>query len=293
MQGALPYSRWRSPMLGTAGELDLPHGRLGYFDAGEGPVLVLVHGLLVNANLWRRVVEHLSPAFRCVTLDMPLGSHLMTAGPRADLTPPGVAALIPEALEALDLADVTLVGNDTGGALCQIIAATRPERVARLVLTSCDYRDNFPPPAFRPLKYLVRVPGATQALLTLLRPRPPRRLPLVFGWLTKRPIERAPEDSYLQPSLVEPGVRAELRRFLPAMDARHTCEAADRLAGFDRPALIAWSREDRFFPRRHAEDLAATLPDARLEWIDDSYTFSPEDQPQRLAELIAAFARSG
>ena len=293
MHAAPPYSRWRSPMLGKGGELDLPHGRLAYFDAGEGPAVVFVHGLLVNANLWRKVVERLSASFRCVTLDMPLGSHLVPAGPRADLTPPGVAGLIPEALEALDLADVTLVGNDTGGALSQIVAARRPERVARLVLTSCDYKDNFPPPAFRPLKYLVRVPGATQTLLTLLRPRPARRLPLVFGWLAKRPIERAPEDSYLGPSLVDPGVRAELRRFLPAIDPRHTREAADRLAGFDRPALIAWSREDRFLPRRHAEELAAKLPDARLEWIDDSYTFSPEDQPGRLAELIAGFARSG
>ena len=293
MRGASPYSHWRAPMLGTPGELDLPNGRLGFFDVGEGPAVVLVHGLLVNANLWRKVVERLAADFRCVTLDMPLGSHLVTAGPRADLTPPGVATLIPEALEALDLADVTLVGNDTGGALCQIVAAGRPERVGRLVLTSCDYRDNFPPPAFRPLKYLVRMPGATQALLTLLRPRPARRLPLVFGWLAKRPIDRAPEDSYLGPSLVDPGVRAELRRFLPAMDPRHTREAVDRLAGFDRPALIAWSREDRFFPGRHAEDLAATLPDARLEWIDDSYTFSPEDRPDRVAELVGEFARPG
>ena len=293
MAGAPAHARWRSPALGRAGELDLPHGRLGYFDAGAGPAIVFVHGLLVNANLWRKVVERLSADFRCVTLDMPLGSHLLAAGGRADLRPPGVAALIPEALEALGVDDVTLVGNDTGGALCQIVAATRPPKVARLVLTSCDYRDNFPPLAFRPLKQLVRVPGATQALLTALRPRAPRRLPLVFGWLTKRPIDREAEDSYLLPSLVDPGVRADLRRFLPAMHPRHTREAADRLAAFDRPALIAWSADDRFFPPRHAEELARTLPQGRLEWIEDSYTFSPEDRPDRLAELIRDFVRGG
>jgi pimeloyl-ACP methyl ester carboxylesterase len=221
---------------------------------------------------------------------MPLGSHLVPVGARADLTPPGVAALISEALEALDLEDVTLVGNDTGGALCQMVAGERPPRVGRLVLTSCDYRDNFPPLAFRPLKQLVRVPGATQVLLTALRPRAPRRLPLVFGWLTKRPIDREAEDSYLLPSLVDPAVRAELRRFLPAMHPRHTREAADRLSGFVRPALIAWSADDRFFPREHAEELARTLPQGRLAWIEDSYTFSPEDRPDRLAELIADFA---
>ena len=287
------HARWRSPALGTPGELDLPHGRLGYFDAGAGPAIVFVHGLLVNANLWRKVVERLSPEFRCIALDMPLGSHLLAAGGRADLTPSGVATLIPEALEALDIPDATLVGNDTGGALCQIVAGMRPASLGRLVLTSCDYRDNFPPLAFRPLKQLVRVPGATQALLTALRPRAPRRLPLVFGWLSKRPIEREAEDSYLLPSLVDARVRAELRRFLPAMHPRYTREAADRLPAFDRPALIAWSAEDRFFPREHAEELASTLPDARLEWIEDSYTFSPEDRPDRLAELIASFAQGG
>ena len=318
-------SQWRSPALGSARTLDLPGGRVKVHETGAGAPIVFVHGLLVNANLWRKVVGALAPApgeepsrdgagaqperrsgehrtegspastapegFRCVSLDMPLGSHLVPAGPRADLTPPGLAALIPQALEALDLDDVTLVGNDTGGALCQIAVTTDPRRVGRLVLTSCDYRDNFPPAAFRPLQGLVRVPGMTQAILTSLRPRAPRRLPLAFGWLSKRPIDRDAEDSYVFPSLVDPAVRAELRRALPAIHPRYTREAADKLSGFDRPALIAWAKEDRFFPVRHAEELARTLPDARLEWIEDSYTFSPEDQPARLAELIAGFVR--
>jgi pimeloyl-ACP methyl ester carboxylesterase len=284
-------SRWRSPALGSARTLDLPGGRVNAHEAGAGAPIVFVHGLLVNANLWRKVVAALAPDFRCIALDMPLGSHLVPAGPGADLTPPGLAALIPQALDALELDDVTLVGNDTGGALCQIAVTTDPRRVNRLVLTSCDYRDNFPPAAFRPLQRLVRVPGLTQAILTGLRPRAPRRLPLAFGWLTKRPIDREAEDSYVFPSLVDPAVRAELRRALPAIHPRYTREAADKLSGFDRPALIAWAKEDRFFPRRDAEDLARTLPDARLEWIEDSYTFSPEDQPARLAELIAGFVR--
>jgi len=284
-------SAWRSPALGEHRTLDLPGGRLRVHETGTGEPIVFVHGLLVNANLWRNVVDSLSKDFRCVTLDMPLGSHLVPAGANADLTPPGLGALVAQALEALELEDVTLVGNDTGGALCQIVVTTRPERVGRLVLTSCDYRDNFPPAAFRPLKGLVRVPGLTQAILTSLRPRAPRRLPLAFGWLAKRPIDPAAEDSYVLPALADRAVREELRRALPAIHPRHTREAADRLRDFDRPALIAWSKEDRFFPTRHAEELAATLPAARLEWIEDSCTFSPEDRPERLAELIAEFAR--
>ena len=284
-------SRWRSPALGEARALDLPGGRIKAHESGSGPPIVFVHGLLVNANLWRKVVPRLAPDFRCITLDMPLGSHTVPVGPRADLTPPGVADLVAQAMELLELEDVTLVGNDTGGALCQMVVTTRPERVGRLVLTSCDYRDNFPPALFRPLKVMARIPGATQAVITTLRPRAPRRLPPAFGWLTKRPIDRDAEDSYLYPALADPGVRADLRRILPALDPRHTREAAERLHTFDRPALIAWAREDRFFPTKHAEQIAASLPDSRLEWIDDSYTFSSEDQPDRLAELIAGFVR--
>ncbi|MDQ3588198.1 MAG: alpha/beta hydrolase [Actinomycetota bacterium] len=319
-------STWRSPALGEARILDLPGGRIGVHEAGSGPPIVFVHGLLVNANLWRKVVERLAPApgeersrnvtggaqlerrsgehrterspastapegFRCIALDLPLGSHVVPAGAGADLTPPGLAGLIAQALDALELEDVTLVGNDTGGALCQMLVTTRPERVGRLVLTSCDYRDNFPPAAFRPLKVMARIPGATQVVLSTMRPRAPRRLPVAFGWLTKRPIDRDAEDSYVYPAITARAVRADLRRTLPAIDPRHTRDAAARLHTFDRPALIAWAREDKFFPTEHAEELAAILPDSRLEWIDDSYTFSPEDQPARLSELIAGFVR--
>lgn len=286
-------SRWRSPALGEARTLDLPAGRIRCFEAGpsDGPPVVFVHGLLVNANLWRRVVARLTDELRCLALELPLGSHGVPAGARADLSPPGLARLIIDALEELGLTDVMLVGNDTGGALSQIAVTTRPDRVGRLALTSCDFGDNFPPAAFRPLKVVARIPGATQAVLTTLRPRAPRRLPLAFGWLTKRPIERDAEDSYVLPSLVDAGVRADLRRVLPSLNPKHTRRAAELLPGFERPALVAWSREDRFFPTRHAEELARLLPQARLEWIDDAYTFSPEDRPDRLSELLSQFAR--
>lgn len=284
-------STWRSPALGEHRTLDLPGGRIRVHETGRGEPIVFVHGLLVNANLWRKVVEPLAKDFRCVALDLPLGSHAVPVGDGADLNPPALAALIAQALEALEFEHVTLVGNDTGGALCQMVVTGHPERVGRLVLTSCDYRDNFPPAAFRPLKGLVRIPGLTQAILHSLRPRAPRRLPLAFGWLTKRPIDPMAEDTYVLAGLTDRGVREDLRRLLPTIHPRHTREAADRLHTFSRPALIAWAKEDRFFPPRHAEELAESLPDSRLEWIEDSYTFSPEDQPARLAELVAAFVR--
>jgi pimeloyl-ACP methyl ester carboxylesterase len=284
-------AEWRDPALGVAGELDLGHGRLRYFEAGTGSAIVFLHGLLVNANLWRKVVAKLSPDFLCVALDLPLGSHTLPMPETANLSPPGLADLIVDALEGLALDDVTLVGNDTGGALCQMVVTRRPERVGRLVLTSCDYRDNFPPRMFRYFRPAAAIPGAMRLLMLPMRLRAPRRLPFAFGWLVTRPIDRQAEDSYLLPGMTIPGVARDLKRVIKAIDTRYTNEAADRLGQFDKPALIAWSRDDRFFKRAHAERLAQDLPNARLEWIENARSFSPEDEPARLAELIAIFVQ--
>jgi pimeloyl-ACP methyl ester carboxylesterase len=282
---------WRDPRLGEAKVVSLPQGELRCHDTGTGTPIVFAHGLLVNANLWREVVARLAPDFRCLALDLPLGSHLVPMREDADLSPTGLADLIAGAMEALGLEDATLVGNDTGGGLCQIAAARRPERLGRLVLTSCDAFDNFPPKAFRPLKVLGRAPASLVAALAPLRVRRLRRLPLAFGWLTHRPIDPRAEDSYVLPSLEDSGVRRDVAKVLVGLDPRHTLEAAERLRSFERPALVAWSRDDRFCPPAHGERLAALLPQGRLEWVEGARTFSPEDRPDRLAELIAGFVR--
>jgi pimeloyl-ACP methyl ester carboxylesterase len=282
---------WRDAALGAPRELDLRQGRLRCFEAGSGAPIVFVHGLLVNANLWRKVVPKLSPDFRCIALDLPLGSHELPMKEDADLSPSGVANLIADALEALELEDVTLVGNDTGGALCQLLVTSRRGRIGRLVLTSCDYRDNFPPPMFRYFKLLPPLSPLLPLLFAPMRLRAPRRLPFALGWLTNRPIERLAEDSFVLPVLGSRRVRADLNKMIRGLDKRLTNAAADHLKEFERPTLIAWSREDRFFKLEHARRLASDLPNARLEWIEGARSFSAEDQPQRLAELIAGFVR--
>ncbi len=283
--------RWRAPVLGEARVLDLPSGRLSYYDVGSGPTIVFVHGLLVNANLWRKVVERLSPDFRCVVLDLPLGAHLLPLAPGTDNTPKAVAGMVADAIEALGLEDVTLVGNDSGGTLSQFVVTTRPERIGRLVLTSCDYRDNFPPKLFAYFKPAAKVPGLMWFLLQPMRFRPPRRSPIAFGWLTKRPIDRAAEDSYIFPILGDKAVRQDARGFILGADTADTHAAADKLREFDKPALIAWSKEDRAFPVADGHGLAGDLPNSRLELVEDAYTFSMEDNPAALSELIAGFVR--
>ncbi|HEX8204860.1 MAG TPA: alpha/beta hydrolase [Solirubrobacteraceae bacterium] len=271
--------------------VDLPQGTVRYRDDGEGRPLVFVHGILVNGLLWRRVAPKLD-GFRMIVPDWPLGGHPVPLNPGADLSPPGLARLVADFLDALGLDDVVLVGNDTGGAICQIVAANHPERIGALVLTSCDAFDNFLPPMFRGLQLAARVPGGVPAFIAPLRIRAARNLPLAFGWLRKRPIEREVSDAYLEPYFQHAGVRRDLRKVLAAISTRHTQDAAAKLPGFEKPALIAWSADDRFFPLDHARRLAALLPQSRLETIADSYSFSPEDQPGRVAELLREFLQT-
>jgi len=270
----------------------LPQGTIRYRDTGAGKPLVFVHGLLVDGTLWRKVTPLLEGEFRCVVPDLPLGSHRVPMSPDADLSPAGVARIVADFIAALDLDDVTLIGNDTGGAICQLVATEHPARLGRLVLTPCDAYENFLPPFFRPMQYAARVPGLLTALLQAARLGAVQRSPLGFGLLISRDsIDPQVIDSWLRPFFSNRGVRRDVTKFLKAISNRYTLEAAERLRDFDRPALIAWAPDDRFFKLVYGERLAAAIPDARLVRIEDSRTFVSEDQPERLAELIRGFVR--
>ncbi|MGI8579921.1 MAG: alpha/beta fold hydrolase [Solirubrobacteraceae bacterium] len=271
--------------------VDLQQGAVEYRDSGSGPVLLFVHGLLVNGTLWRKVIAPLEGEFRCIAPDLPLGSHRVPMRAGADLTPHGLARLISDFMDALELEDVTLVGNDTGGALCQLVATRHPERLARLVLTPCDAYENFLPPAFRPLQWIARVPGGVTAMVQPMRLDVLQRSPLAFGLLTKRPIESSVREGWVRPAIGSPEIRRDVTKVLKGIAPHYTLTAAERLGDFDRPTLLAWAPEDKFFKFSYAERLAAAIPDARLERIEDSGTFVSEDQPERVAELIADFAR--
>jgi pimeloyl-ACP methyl ester carboxylesterase len=272
-------------------EASLSQGTINYRESGEGPPIVFVHGLLVDGRLWRKVTPLLEDRFRCIVPDLPLGSHTTPMPPDADLSPPALARIVADFLEALDLEDVTLVANDTGGAISQITAANHPERIGRLVLTNCDAFENFLPPAFRPLQWGARVPPVLNGLLQGMRFAPMRRLPIAYGWLIKRDFAGAPTREWVEPFLSDREIRRDTVKVLRGIDPHYTLEAAEKLKDFGRPAMLAWAVEDRFFKVSFAEKLASTIPGSTLERIDDSYTFVSEDQPERLAELIARFAR--
>jgi pimeloyl-ACP methyl ester carboxylesterase len=270
-------------------EIELTQGVIRYRDLGLGAPVVLIHGLLVNGTVWDRVVPLIAANTRCIVPELPLGSHSLPMREDADLSPPALAALIAELIERLELEDVTLVGNDTGGALCQLVAARHPERLGQLVLTNCDAFENFPPPAVRPMLTALKLPGVIAATALLARLRPVRKAMFSAMPLTMETIPDELVKSWVAP-LASHGVRRDLARVVRGISPSHTLAAVELLRSFDRPTLIAWGERDRFFPQADAESLAATFPRARLELIPDARAFVQLDAPERLAKLIGSVA---
>ncbi len=272
-------------------EIELSAGTIEYEDTGNsGPIVVLLHGLIMAVSLWRKVVRELRVDHRCVVPTLPVGAHRRPMRVNADLSLRGQASLQAEFLEALDLREVTLVGNDLG--LFQVTACEYPERIARLVITSCEAFENIPPglPGHM-LAFAAKLPGGLFALVQPLRLRALRRLPLVLGWMAKRPIPHEITDAWLRPLLTQRQIRRDLLAYLHHYDKSDLLAAAECLRSFDRPALVVWAAEDRVMPPSHGRLLAALLPRARLVEITDSYTLIPEDQPGELARAIRQFVQ--
>jgi pimeloyl-ACP methyl ester carboxylesterase len=281
----------------TAPTIELSTGTIEYRDTGgDGPAIVLLHGLLMDASLWDETVAALPAGYRCLAPTLPLGGHRHSMADQADLSLPGLAALVSEFLGRLDLNSVVLVGNDTGGAIAQLlIVGPGASRIGRVVLVSCDAFDNFPPGLTgRAIALAGRLPPTLFGLfLQELRLRPVRRLPIAFGWLTRR--GDAATRRWIQPVLSRPAIRRDAVRSLRAVfqDRQLMEETARGLPTFNRPALVVWASQDRVMPPEHGRRLAALLPQGQLVEIEDSYSLIPLDQPVRLAQTIDHFVRSG
>jgi len=270
-------------------EIELPAGRICYREAGEGKPVVFVHGFLVDGRLWDGVVDQLSDRCRCIAPDWPIAAHQVAMNPDADLSPPGIAALIAGFLEALELEDVTIVGNDSGGAMSQVLVTRHPERIGRLVLTNCDTHDNFPPGIFKAMPPLAKLPGGMTVLSAPFRIGALARTAFKPFAKTKIPPELV--ASWMRPALSDPGVKRDAAKVTAGMNKRYTLEAAERLSESELPLLLTWAPGDKFFPISYAERLQKETPNARLVRIPDASTFVALDQPARLADEIATFVQ--
>jgi hypothetical protein len=270
----------------------LDSGTIHYENAGpaDGRPVVFVHGYAMGASLWRPLSGRLAGrGLRCIAPTWPLGAHPEPMRDGADVTMAGVAAMIAELLERLELQDVVLVGNDTGGALAQIVAGTYPQRLGALVLTSCDAFEHFPPPILKPLIAAARTRTLFRAALLPIGTRLGRRR--AYGKLAHADLD-ALSAEWVRPALSDRDVAEDLRRFTASMVRSVTVEAAARLPTFEKPALVAWSADDAFFEIEDGRRLAELLPAARFALIERARTFSMIDRTDELAGLIAEFARA-
>jgi pimeloyl-ACP methyl ester carboxylesterase len=270
--------------------IDINAGTIHYEATGpeDGRPVVFVHGYMMGGQLWREVSRRLGDSgLRCIAPMWPLGAHPQPLRPGADRTITGVAAMVSEVLAALDLEDVVLVGNDTGGVVTQLVAVHHPERLGALVLTSCDAFEHFPPPILRPVILAAKTKATFRTVAQAMRVPAARKR--AFDGLAHRNIDAFTQE-WVRPGLSDPAIAEDLRQFTLSLRTEVTTGVAARLPEFDKPTLIAWSADDVFFELSDGERLAATIPNARLEVIEGARTFSMVDQPERLADLLSTIA---
>lgn len=278
--------------------IDLPHATLNYAVAGPeastAPPVVFIHPILSNGQLWAPVAERLATrGIRSYAPDWPLGSHRIALPADADQSPRGVARLVLDFLAAADLTDVTLVGNDTGGAICQFVidpaSGLDASRVGRVVLANCDAFDQFPPPPFNLLFPLLRNEWRAKVLAGQMRLRSLRHSWLGFGLLSNN----LPADltrAWIEPVRTDAGVRRDAVRLLESVRPAELLEVSTRLAQVKIPITIVWGMADRVFRPGLGRRLHAAFTDAEFVPVEGARTLLALDAPDELSEAIVAIA---
>jgi pimeloyl-ACP methyl ester carboxylesterase len=249
------------------------------------PPVLFIHGILVDSRLWDRVAEGLArQGYRCYLPNWPLGSHTIPVNAGADLSPRGVAVMIRDFIDALGLTDVTLVGNDTGGGLCQLVIDAYPDRVGRLVLTNCDAFDKFPPFPFNAVFALLRGPISIKLLFEQMRIKALRHSPLGFGLL----LDPDPQltAAWIEPCRTDARIRGDLAKLLRNVAKTDLTEVSTRLGRFTKPVTIVWGQRDRAFTPALGRRLAALFPNGSLIEVAGARTFVSLDNPRVVIDAI-------
>ena len=266
----------------------VPSGRIGYTEAGEGPVALFVHGVLLNGHLWRHQLDELSDLRRCIAPDL-LAHGDTEISPEQDVSVSANATMLREFLDALGVEQVDLVGNDSGGGICQIFAAQNPGRIRSLTLTDCDTHDNWPPEPFKPFLKMAAGGGLRGALTAMLADKNVYRSAGALGPAYEYPERVTDEtiDAFLKPLLRSDQRLQDLERFLAAFDCKHTVAVEGRLRKLKAPTLIVWGTDDVYFDVKWSHWLAETIPGTRKRVeLEGARVFFPEERAGEFNHLL-------
>ncbi len=272
----------------TTQTIQTPSGRISYAEVGSGPVALFVHGVLLNKHLWRHQLSGLSDIRRCIAVDLLAHGDTETA-PDQDVTVTANANMLREFLDALDIDQADVIGNDSGGGISQIFAAINPGRTRSLTLTDCDTHDNWPPEAFKPFVEMTKAGGLRVTLNAMLNDKSIYRSKEFLGLAYEHPENVADADieTYLRPFLRTEQRLRDLQRFVVAFDHEHTVVVESRLRELQAPTLIVWGTDDVYFPVKWANWLAKTIPGAREPvWLEGARIFFPEERSAEFNSLL-------
>ncbi|MDT5138107.1 MAG: hypothetical protein QOG19_2515 [Mycobacterium sp.] len=259
---------------------------VGPQDSPHPPVL-FVHGILADERLWERVAQGLAGmGYRCILPTWPLGAHTIPVNQGADLSPRGIAEMINDFIVALDLSEVTLVGNDTGGGLCQFVIDSHPDRIGRLVLTNCDAFDKFPPFPFTAVFALLRGPISIKTLFRMLGLAPLRHSPLGFGLLLNDPDPDLTK-SWITPCRDDTRICRNLAELLRHVATTDLTDVSTRFPRFTKPVTLVWGMRDRCFTPALGKRMAALFPNATMIEVPGARTFVALDNPAAVVDAIA------
>jgi pimeloyl-ACP methyl ester carboxylesterase len=263
---------------------------LEYNEWGQGEPILFIHGAFSNGNTWRKVIPALSKHYRCIVPEWPFGGHRIPVSKQTDLSPTGVAEIIAQFINSLQLPSVTIIANDTGGAYAQVFAALHPTRVDKLILSNCEGFEVFPPQKFKSLGNSVKIPGYTYLMGQLFRIKSFLKKPITFGLLSNSLSGQDLQDLYVKNFIQNSKVRANFKSLAIAWHPKYTLMAAQKLSEFKKPVLVLWGQDDKaLFPVALGKRIAAIFPSSEFIEIPRSMTYIQEDQPQQMVLHILKF----